>query len=1062
MKIVQVSTLYPPELFSGGTLAPHSVARSLKRRGHEVSVYAGSSVFGEPAMTERTWVFEGIPVHAINVMSGYAYGVPNYHNAAVAERFARYLATLKPDVVHFHCIQALGADVLAVPKAHGAASVVTMHDHWFLCARQFLYTGPPLNRMCPREVDPAACDCLPGFDFRARRQFVDACLEGVDRVLAVSRPFAEVLRQNGVAAHKIVVCENGLAPATPLPRTRSDRVRFGHLAGADAMKGARTLAKALRLLDRDVQLCLYGIEAKEWKELGGAWPDPRVELRVRFSPSELPTVMAGLDVVLITTLGTESFSLVAREAMQYGVPVISSRCLGPEEIVRDGENGLLYERGDAAGLAEAMRRMASDPAFLARASAAAAATPVRTIEEQVSQIEEVYGAVVRPRAKASAEPALPRSVLFVAGMDGAPFRYRVLDLVEQLGALGVRANARFHHDEEALSLAGEHDVVVLNRVHWDEYTDLIVQRARAAGALLVFAVDDLIFDPTLHIPALSALPAKTVRAYRRGLHLFRRTFDACDAFLGSTEALAEAARALGKPAFVHPNTLGRELASISEAARLRAAAERETELHPTVRIGYFSGSRAHDRDFAVAAGALASVLAQRAEAQLVLGGLLEIPEVLAPFADRIERLPFVSWRELPSSLARLDVSIAPLELPSAFNEAKSALKWFEAAAAGVPTIASPTKPFQEAIRDGENGMLARTVTEWIAALLALLDDRELRTRLAAAAREDALERHGAAVASRLMDRTMRQIHELARAPLRVLAPIAAAELSDLRARGLNVGRAAMEPKGALAGPCQLSAKEATPRLGGRLSANQPLFPIDGTLFRVDFLLGTYGRVHRHDLVLRVLDLANGEELARSVVPAEHACDNSWLAFDLGAVPTAAGRELLLVLEAPDATPRRGLSVYCEYVGWPSGAAWCGPRHGFNLTYRTWYRAPASSPMEAGAPSGRAPAAVDPPARAETAPRALEARLAVAEERLRRAQRSPLWLLASGTRVWAATERLLAAHEAGPSLPNRVLRKGMAALRPRDPEQAEQLVNRVRSTLPYRAARWVYRRSVRRR
>src|SRR5512133_2505446 len=176
MRIVQVSTLYPPDLFSGGTLACHHIARSLRERGHDVLVFAGSCLDGEPALAERTWSFEGVPVHAVNVTSGYAHGLSNYRNASVAERFDRYLAAVRPDVVHFHSIQALGADLLSVPHARGAAAVVTMHDGWFACARQFMFVDRPGPRTCPRRVDPDGCDCIPGFDFIERRRFLDGAL----------------------------------------------------------------------------------------------------------------------------------------------------------------------------------------------------------------------------------------------------------------------------------------------------------------------------------------------------------------------------------------------------------------------------------------------------------------------------------------------------------------------------------------------------------------------------------------------------------------------------------------------------------------------------------------------------------------------------------------------------------------------------------------------------------------------------------------------------------------------------------------------------------------------
>jgi glycosyltransferase involved in cell wall biosynthesis len=1040
MRIVQVSTLYPPDLFSGGTLACHHIATTLRRRGHEVSVFAGSCMAGEAALAERRWTWEGVPVTAVNVTSGYAQGTSNYRNASVAERFDRFVADFRPDVVHFHSIQALGVDLLAVPRAHGAAGVLTMHDAWFACARQFMFVAQPGPRTCPWKVDAEGCDCIPGFDFAGRRRFVDEALGGVDRVLAVSQPFAELLRENSLAPGKIVVCENGLAPAAPRPRVPADRVRFGLIGVPDAWKGIGTVARALSLLDRDVQLSVNGLTPQEWRRHGGPWPEPRLKIRPRFTPADLPGILAELDVVLVASLGMESFSIVTREALQYGLPVIASRCLGPEGIVRDGENGILFERGDAPALAAAMRLFVDDAAFRARLSRAAASTPVRIIEEQVTQIETIYGEVARPHATSAAP--LPRSVLFVGGMEGAPFRYRVEHLVDQLEKLGVRATARFQRDEEALSLAGTHEVVVLNRTPWDPFTERIVARAREAGAVLVFAVDDLIFEPDLEITALAGLSAPIARAYRSGLALFRRTLLACDAFLGSTEALAQAARETGKPAFVHPNTLAPDLVRLSEAARAAAEVERERRPDRPLRIGYFSGSYAHDRDFAVTANALARVLSAHPGAHLVLGGHLQIPKVLLPFAERIERLPFVPWRELPVFLARVDVNLAPLETPSRFNEAKSELKWFEAAAAGVATIASPTTPFREAIRHGENGLLASTEAEWEGALRTLLGDAVLRRRVADAARVDALARHGPDSVGALLDGTMRAIRALAPRPPVPLPPLGRADFDALRDAGLGIGRAATEPAGLAAGPAQVASGSLTPRVRRGIVARQPFFAPDGVLRRVDLLLGTYGRVHRHDLCLRLVDLASGEVLAETAVPAEHACDNSWLAFELGDVPTRAGRQLQLEVSAPDAPRSGGVILYCDHAGWPVGVGSCGRMRGINLAYRTWLLPPGA---EAGSASDAARAA------------ALERRLELAEARLARSKARGTGRLARNP-LLRAVERLRDfADEPGPSVPYRIVKRGIAlATGADDAEAVNRRMEAVRASAAYRLGRAVYR------
>lgn len=96
----------------------------------------------------------------------------------------------------------------------------------------------------------------------------------------------------------------------------------------------------------------------------------------------------------------EGFGLVLLEAMRAGLPVVATRVGAIPEVVADGESGLLVEADDAAALAVAMTRVATDDALLARLGRAgnerlrAVFPPTATAR----QTREVYDEAIRWRA----------------------------------------------------------------------------------------------------------------------------------------------------------------------------------------------------------------------------------------------------------------------------------------------------------------------------------------------------------------------------------------------------------------------------------------------------------------------------------------------------------------------------------------------------------------------------------------------------------------------------------------------------------------------------------------
>ena len=111
--------------------------------------------------------------------------------------------------------------------------------------------------------------------------------------------------------------------------------------------------------------------------------------------------------------------------------------------------------------------------------------------------------------------------------------------------------------------------------------------------------------------------------------------------------------------------------------------------------------------------------------------LIDVEEypALAGLEQQIEWRSFQPLLNVPTEVARLDVHLAPLEVGNPFCEAKSELKFYDAALVNVPIVASPTGPFRRAIDHGKTGFLATSGDDWYLYLKKLVQDPALREQL---------------------------------------------------------------------------------------------------------------------------------------------------------------------------------------------------------------------------------------------------------------------------------------------------------------------------------------------
>ncbi len=301
------------------------LATGLKRRGHDVS-------FAVDFEDEANARFLDPSIERVTLGRGHW---------GATRALARRLAATAPDAA----FAAVGASNLKLTLAKAlsgwrGAAVLSAHgrfdaEHGLLGRTTYLLT-PLLSRATARTI--AVSDDLRRYlvgRFLAPPGRTVAIPNGVDLPPRESVPTAEALR----ARPDVVVAMGRLVPE----------------------KDMVLLVEALALMRRPARLVLLG-EGPDRPRVEAAAArlglGDRVELR-GYVPEPWPALASAKALALGSR--TEAFGNVLVEALGHGLPVISTDCGGPAEILDGGRFGRLVPKGDAAAMAAALDAALEDP-----------------------------------------------------------------------------------------------------------------------------------------------------------------------------------------------------------------------------------------------------------------------------------------------------------------------------------------------------------------------------------------------------------------------------------------------------------------------------------------------------------------------------------------------------------------------------------------------------------------------------------------------------------------------------------------------------------------------------
>ena len=442
MKILLTTHQFFPKHGHGTEVLARDTGLEMLKRGHEVHVLTVDPdvQVDSGEVGHEDYEYRGLKVRALELprthesIDRIRY---EYNNHPVARQVQQYLAEVTPDVAHIFHPARLSASIIDAFKKAGLPVAFTPTDFWAICARSTLQKPSGELSMGPDEISSNCLECqnaqrllperdLPGTTDKrefyqkiakralakaedehpnmelvramlARTEFLRERFNAVDAILAPTKLMQQMLTANGIDPDLITISPYGMDTSgfRDAKRHRPDagELRVGYIGTIHRQKGLDVLMRAFKMLPRDgVTLRVCGDlkhhpdYAREVYDLAGR--DLRINFAGPFPNEQMAAELGKIDVLAVPSTWYENTPLVIYSAFAAGIPVVASNLGGMAEVIRHGENGLLFELRDPEGLARQLKRLISEPGLLVELGENAEG--VRTVEDSVEEMLDLY------------------------------------------------------------------------------------------------------------------------------------------------------------------------------------------------------------------------------------------------------------------------------------------------------------------------------------------------------------------------------------------------------------------------------------------------------------------------------------------------------------------------------------------------------------------------------------------------------------------------------------------------------------------------------------------------
>ncbi len=396
-------------------LVTMTMAQALAERGHRVTVFARMenseaeefSVRDDEADLDMDESRRVRVVRVVHNLSHISHFRLEYDNPFLNQVFHRVLTDTRPDIVHIQHIGHLSGNLIQIAAQLGYPVVLSLHDFFFACYRIHLIDNHA--RLCPGPDRGERCvACLQAEtsaeEARRRFRYFEQLLHIPQRVIVPSRFLADRMQELfPFLKQRLRIVAPGILPGRQTRREdhkdrQPGRLTVLFIGVLTPHKGAHVLVAAAQGLPvGSIAISLYGNRVAAWRAYADQLETDAAGLSIRFcgayTHDQLSAILAQHDVLVVPSLCEETFSLVTREALQAGLPVIAANHGALPEVIQDGVNGLLFEPENADDLRRCLERLRTDTRL--REQLTPASTSIRAPQAYAQDMEAVYEEAVR-------------------------------------------------------------------------------------------------------------------------------------------------------------------------------------------------------------------------------------------------------------------------------------------------------------------------------------------------------------------------------------------------------------------------------------------------------------------------------------------------------------------------------------------------------------------------------------------------------------------------------------------------------------------------------------------